>query len=64
MNSPYIHFVLNFTIIFLNWGQNKEGKSCREEGLKAINPKFTYKFTKVMPRGGPYCEVVIEFKEE
>ena len=35
-----------------------------EEGLKAINPKLTYKLTKAMPRGDPYCEVVIEFKEE
>jgi len=37
---------------------------CSEEGLKAINPKFTYKITKVMPRGDPYCEVVIEFKDD
>ena len=34
------------------------------EGLKAINPKITYKLTKAMPWGDPYCESVIEFKEE
>ena len=35
-----------------------------EEGLKAINPKLTYKLLKAMPRGDPYCEYVIEFMEE
>lgn len=35
-----------------------------EEGLKAVNPKLTYKLTTAMPRGAPYCEYVIEFKEE
>ena len=35
-----------------------------EEGVKAINPKLTCKHTKVMPRGDPYCEFVIEFKDE
>lgn len=34
-----------------------------EEGLKAINPKLTYKLTKKMPRGDSYCEYVIVFKE-
>jgi len=34
-----------------------------EEGLKAINPKLSWKVTKSMPRGDPYCELVIEFKE-
>ena len=34
------------------------------EGLKAVNPKLTYKATKFMTRGDPYCEGVIEFKEE
>ena len=34
------------------------------EGLKAVNPKMTFKFTKAMPRGDPYCEEVFEFKEE
>ena len=33
-------------------------------GLKAINPKLTYKITKARPWGDPYCEFVIEFKEE
>ena len=35
-----------------------------EAGLKLINPKITYKMTKAIPRGNPYCEEVIEFKEE
>ena len=35
-----------------------------EEGLKAINPKLTYKLTKAIPWGDSYCEEVIEFKEE
>jgi hypothetical protein len=35
-----------------------------EEGLKAVNPKLTYKLTKTMPWGDPYCEEIIEFKEE
>jgi hypothetical protein len=35
-----------------------------EEGLNAINPKFTCKHTKVMPWGDPYCEFIIEFKDE
>lgn len=35
-----------------------------EEGLKAVNPKITYKITKAMPLGDPYCEMVCEFKEE
>ena len=34
------------------------------EGLKVINPKIAYKLTKAMIRGDPYCEDVIEFKEE
>lgn len=34
------------------------------EGLKAINPKLTFKLTKAMPSDDPYCECVIEFKEE
>jgi len=34
-----------------------------DEGLKAINPKFTHKVTKAMPKGDPYCEVIIEFKK-
>ena len=35
-----------------------------EAGLKAVNPKLTYKITKAMPWGDPYCECVIELKEE
>ena len=35
-----------------------------DEGLKAINPKFTCKHTKAMPWGDPYCDFVIEFKDE
>jgi hypothetical protein len=35
-----------------------------EGGLNAINPKITFKPTKAMPRGDPYCEGVYEFKEE
>ena len=34
------------------------------EGLKAINPKLNYTATKFMTRGDPYCEGVVEFKEE
>jgi len=34
------------------------------EGLKAVNPKLTYKLTKAMPRGDPYCERIIEFEVE
>jgi hypothetical protein len=33
-----------------------------EDGLKAINPKITYKFTKAIPWGKSYWEEVIEFK--
>jgi tyrosyl-tRNA synthetase len=35
-----------------------------KEGLKAVNHKLTYKKTKAMPWGDPYCESVIEFKDE
>ena len=35
-----------------------------EEGLNAITPKLNYKLIKAMPWGDPYCEGVIEFKEE
>ena len=34
------------------------------EGINAINPKISYKITKSMPWGDPYCEFVYEFKEE
>jgi len=42
-------------------------RSCPEffgEGFKAINPKIKYKMMKKMPEGDPYCEYIIEFKEE
>lgn len=35
-----------------------------EAGIKAVNPKIIYKFTKFMPRGDPYCEEIFELKEE
>ena len=35
-----------------------------EEGHKAINSKIAYTVTKMLPWGDPYCEAVIEFKEE
>jgi len=35
-----------------------------EEGLKAVNPKLSYKITKSMPWRDPYCEFGCEFKEE
>jgi hypothetical protein len=34
-----------------------------EEGLKAVDPRFTHKMTKWMPKGDPYCENIIEFKK-
>ena len=35
-----------------------------EVGLQTLSPKLTYKLTKTMPWGDPYCEEVIEYKEE
>ena len=35
-----------------------------EEGLKAIDPKLTYKLVNALTWGDPYCEAVIEFKDE
>ena len=35
-----------------------------DKGFKAINPKITCKLMKQMSKGDPYCEDVIEFKEE
>ena len=35
-----------------------------EAGLKAVNPKLTHRITKALEKGDPYCEVVIEFKDE
>jgi hypothetical protein len=34
------------------------------EGLKAVNPKIIYTLTKAIPWGDPYCEGIIEFKED
>ena len=39
-------------------------QSCLEKGYEAINPKITYKLTKALPWGDPYCESIIEFKNE
>lgn len=36
----------------------------QNEEFTAINPKITKKLTKSIPRGDPYCEDIIEFKEE
>jgi len=35
-----------------------------EVGFKAVNPKLTHKFTKAREKGDPYCEAIIEFKDE
>jgi len=35
-----------------------------EEGIKAINPQLTFNLTKATMWGDPYCEWVIEFKDE
>lgn len=35
-----------------------------KEGLNAVNPKLTHKLTKALAWGDPYCEDVIEFKED
>jgi len=42
----------------------KGHRAAWKEGLKAVNPKITHKLPKTMPEGDPYCETVIEFKEE
>lgn len=34
-----------------------------KEGFGAINPKLTFELTKAMPKGDPYCEVIIDFKD-
>ncbi|WP_287585573.1 hypothetical protein [Candidatus Borrarchaeum sp.] len=36
----------------------------QEEGLKAVSPKLTFKLTKTRQGGYPYCEYVIELKDE
>ncbi len=53
------------------FGVHSEHRACdaadqkhQEEGLKAVNPKATYKLTKTRQEGYPYCELIIEFKEE
>lgn len=35
-----------------------------QEAFKEINPKLTFKFTKSYAKGDPYCEALIDFKEE
>jgi hypothetical protein len=35
-----------------------------DEAIKAINPKLIYKVTKSLASGDPYCEVIIEYKED
>ncbi len=35
-----------------------------EKGFNSVNQKITCMLTKAMPRGDPYCEEIIEFKEE
>ena len=32
-------------------------------GLNAINPKLTFKLTKALPRGDPYCEYIFRIEE-
>ena len=32
------------------------------EGVKAVNPNITFKMTKALPRGDPYCELIYESK--
>ena len=34
-----------------------------ERGVKAIDPRLSFKITKAMPKGDPYCEYVYEFKK-
>ena len=34
------------------------------EGVKAINPRITFKLTKSLARGDPYCEDVFELKKD
>lgn len=34
------------------------------EGFPTINSKLTFKLKKSLPKGDPYCEGIIEFKEE
>ena len=34
-----------------------------ERGLKAIDPRLSFKMIKAMPKGDPYCEYVYEFKK-
>jgi hypothetical protein len=35
-----------------------------KEGCKALNTKVSYKLTKAIPQGEPYCEEIYELKEE
>jgi len=56
--------------IYMEYGIKPEFTLCEpccaekfEEGIQKINPKITYKLSKAMPRGDPYCEFLTEFKE-
>jgi hypothetical protein len=61
---PYMDRYKEFEVdpTFISCGHSH--KLYNEEHLKKINPKLTGKLTKAMPFGDPYCEEVIEFKEE
>lgn len=40
------------------------GHGCWGEGfVESVNPDFSYRVSKSMPRGAPYCEVIIERKK-
>ena len=56
--------------IYKDYGVKPEFTICEpvcaeifEEGIQIINPKITYKITKSMPRGDPYCEFLTEFRK-
>jgi len=42
----------------------KYSQAWGEKGLKAINPQINYTMTKSLARGEPYCEAIIEVKDE
>jgi hypothetical protein len=56
----YKEFNVDPAFIFCDDGH----KAICKLAFKRINPKITYKLTKAMPWGDPYCEEVYEFKEE
>ena len=60
-----------YCVRYKEFGINPELSACPEghqanveEGLKAVNPKLSFKLTKAIPRGDPYCEEIFEFKED